>query len=439
MISNGVIHRSVSVPDLQKALSTSVSDTGLLCMHANINPMARYKPLRNTKVAPLTESEKSALRYGFSTITPSFGTDNPDNKAVWEYLKPRANTTDRFRFSDFIKGETSDDGYDMYACAPFAFGVEGPSIDSREVEGNGGVGFPIYINSGVNAYYSGSPMRWTEGCCLTLSELLSNYSGNAYIGFAIFDLSDNAHRVVVSNKKITQLSSYVPTIILTSVTKTLSDGLTYPGVDLFSDERRAGHTFRFIAFLYNNFPGGDGYTTTYAYRLLDNNVDVNSLAFMDGIDRHDCVVPLHNTISGLECSLITGYVTLSFVGTETIGSYSYNKYRCDGTVYGNFKTPGDWSNAGVRVKVTIRSNSGYPNSVTSPSNFTSEKYISLPHWSTSYTFQALTNAFSFYVWFISYVSVSERTVIVSAVACGEADIESERITFGNSFDVKATS
>lgn len=438
MISNGVISKSVSVPDLQKALSTNVSDTGQLCMHANINPMSRYKPLRNTKVAPLTESEKAAQRYGFSSITPSFGTDNPDNKAVWEYLKPRANTTDRFRFSDFIKGEMSDDGYDIYACAPFAFGVEGASIDSREVEGNGGVGFPIYVNSGVNAYYSGSKMRWTEGCSLTLAELLSNYSGNAYIGFAIFDLSDNAHRVVVSNKKITQLSSSVPTIWLSSVTKTIG-GIIYPAVDLLSDERRAGNTFRFIAFLYNNFPGGDGDTVNYAYKLLDNNVDVNSLAFMDGIDRHDAVVPLHNTISGLECSLITGYVTLNNVGTETIGDYTYNKYRCDGTVYGNFKTPGDWSNAGVRVKVTIRSNSGYPNSVTSPSNYMSEKYISLPHWSTSYNNQALTNPFSFYVWFISYVSVSERTVSVSAVAFGEADIESERITFDNSFDVHAAS
>lgn len=446
MIRNGVISKQVSIPDLQTALSTDESTFGLLCTHANINPMAKYKPVRYNKTQPLTEAERYGVRYGLDRNIPSFSTGSPNNKAVWTYSKPQGGASDPFRASDFLKDDTTEDvGYDVNACAPFAFGVEGASIDSDSVEGNGGVGFPIYVNVGVNAYYAnnGSISMWHEDRSLSILELLNSESREEYLGFAIYDLGTednptgaNAEaRVIVSCKKLRELSSSVETIFLTSIDKTLTgSGKFYPGVDFFRDARRAGHTFRFVAFLYNNFTA----PSNYAYMLLPNSVDVHSLAFTDGIDRHDVVVNLRNTVTGIECSLISGGLTLSYVGSSVISGYTYYQYRCSGTVTGKIVTPSKWANDGVRVKVVIRTDTGYPGSVTSPSNYESSTWVSITP--GAHTFQGtLATPSGFNVYFPSQVSVSSRSVSVSAVAYGEAQIESEKVTFDNSFSVNATS
>lgn len=450
MIRDGVISKSVSVPDLQKALSTSASDTGRLCMHANINPMAKYKPVKYNKTQPITDAQRSSVRYGFLGNIPSFSTSSPDNKAVWVYSKPQGTSTDPFRYSDFIKDDTSDGvGYDMYACAPFAFGVEGASIDSDTTDGNGGVGFPIYVNVGVNCLYAddGSLSRWHADRSLSIEELLNTESRDEYLGFAIFDLGTEDEpiaspevRVIVSCKKLKDISSSVETIFLTSVDRQLTgNGKFYPKVDFFQDERRAGHTFRFIAFLYNNFPVPSGDSRDYAYVLLPNRVVVHSLAFVDGIDRHDVVVDLRNTISGLECSLINSGVSLTYVDYTTYDGNTYYRYLCTGTVSGKIVTPSKWPNDSVRVKTIIRTDFGYPNSITSPSNYEQETTVSLLYPSHTYNSVTLASGISFYVYFISQVPVGSRAVSVSAVAYGEAQIESEKVTFDNSFDVKATS
>lgn len=442
MYDDGIVSEPVNQYDVQQALGCGSGDIGTLCTHANINPMARYKPVRHTKISALTDTERYNVRYGFDGITPSFSLSNPENKAVWAFLKPRGlSYNETYRISDFIKVGTSYVGYDTYAAAPFAFGVEGAKLDSNTVDGDGGVGFPIYVNSAVNGYYanSGSRIRWRQDTCITVAEMLNYYSGAAYIGFAIFDMDDPNYTsaVIVSNVRLSQVSSTVPTVIVTSTTKTLS-GLNYPAVTLFQDPRRDGHTFRFIAFLYNNFSGGN--PNTDAYVIMPNGIDVNSVAFVDGIDRHDVVMWLRNSIRGLKCSLISSGLTLAYVGMETVGSYQYAKHACYGTVSGTITTPNDWPNDGVRVKVTIRTDYGYPTSVTSPQNYVNESYVSLPAWGQTYTrtLATISQQAPFYVYIYKDVSVSLRCVTVSAVAIGSANIEAERINFENTFNVYAT-
>ena len=420
MYDDGIVSEPVNQYDVQQALGCGSGDIGTLCTHANINPMARYKPVRHTKISALTDTERYNVRYGFDGITPSFSLSNPENKAVWAFLKPRGlSYNETYRISDFIKVGTSYVGYDTYAAAPFAFGVEGAKLDSDTVDGDGGVGFPIYVNSAVNGYYanSGSRIRWRQDTCITVAEMLNYYSGAAYIGFAIFDMDDPNYTsaVIVSNVRLSQVSSTVPTVIVTSTTKTLS-GLNYPAVTLFQDPN------------------------TDAYVIMPNGIDVNSVAFVDGIDRHDVVMWLRNSIRGIKCSLISSGLTLAYVGMETVGSYQYAKYACYGTVSGTITTPNDWPNDGVRVKVTIRTDYGYPTSVTSPQNYVNESYVSLPAWGQTYTrtLATISQQAPFYVYIYKDVSVSLRCVTVSAVAIGSANIEAERINFENTFNVYAT-
>ena len=409
---DGVIKALVSIYDVQRALATTDNDLGTLCQKATINPMAKFKPIRNSKIMMLapaqsgTPSDRYSARFGFAAITPSITFDgtNLDPHSKWQYLKPRGvSENEPFRLTDFInEANPTGPGYDTKAVAPFAFGVEGLELTYNTTDGNGGVGLPLYVNSGVNSYYlSGS---WNPDTCITMSEFLNFYSGGAYIGFAIRDIDQpsGGFVAVVTRHKLNSVSSSVPTVILRSA-NVIQSGMLSPEVALLHDGARAGHKFRFIAFLYNTFPSFTYDGTTYTdinaeYSVLTTtpNFSANSLEIDDNIDRHDIVAYLvQGGITGLTGFIQGPGVTLTLTSNTpvTYNGRQYYKYQIGGTVYGSFTTPSaHWNPDGdVRIHLKIASD-GRPSYINPDTgNFEYSVNVSMPSAGTTYNNVVLLN------------------------------------------------
>lgn len=411
---DGVIKAPVSIFDVQRALATTDNDLGTLCQKATINPMAKFKPIRNSKIVMLapqqggTPSDRYSARFGFAAITPSITFDgiNFDPHSKWQYLKPRGGSQNEpFRLTDFInEANPTGPGYDIHAVAPFAFGVEGMELTYNTTDGNGGVGLPLYVNSGVNSYYLNG--GWNPDTCITMSEFLNFYSGGSYIGFAIRDIDQpsGGFVAVVTRHKLNSVSSSVPTVILRSA-NVIQSGMLSPEVAILHDGARAGHTFRFIAFLYSTFPSFvyDGTTYTdinaeYSVLTTTPNFSANSLEIYDNIDRHDIVAYLvQGGITGLTGFIQGPGVTLTLTSNTPVinptDGREYYKYQIGGTVYGSFTTPsGHWNPDGdVRIHLKIASD-GRPSYVNPDTgNFEYSVNVSMPNAGTTYNNVALLN------------------------------------------------
>lgn len=417
---NGVTQRKIS-GDLGVMIGANVGDTvpddaggtaWTVVGRTDINPMAKYKPIRNSKIKMLapqsgsTPSDRYSARFGFAAITPRIafnGSLDPHGK--WEYLKPRGgNYNEPYRITDFLnEANLTGPGYDAGAVPPFAFGVEGLELThNTTADGIGGVGLPLYVNSGVNSYYING--GWRPETCMSMSELLNFYSGGAYIGFALFDITQptGGFVAVVTRHKLNTISSSVPTIILYSKYMTQL-GMLSPEVALLHDGDREGHTFRVIAFLRDTFPTFEYEGTQYneynaEYSILSTtpNFDAYSLEFADNIDRHDAVAYLvQGGITGLTGFIQGPGVTLSLVSQTPVpyNGREYYKYQIGGTVYGNFTTPsGHWNPDGdIRIHLRI-SGDGIPSYVDPDTgNFEYSVNVSMPTGNTQYNNVALIN------------------------------------------------
>lgn len=413
--TDGVIKAPVSIFDVQRALGTTDNDLGILCQKVTINSMAKYKPIRNSKIVMLSPgqsgapSDRYSARFGFAAITPSIQFDgiNLDPHSKWQYLKPRGGAQNEpFRLTDFVnEANPTGPGYDRLAAPPFAFGVEGLELTYNTTQdGSGGVGISLYVNSGVNSYPSG--MRWNPETCITMSELLNFYSGGAYIGFAIRDITEpsGGFVAVVTRHKLNSVSSSVPTVILHSSNYPAQGGSLFaPEVALLHDGARAGHTFRFIAFLYNTFPSfvyeGTTYTDINAeYSVLSTtpNFSANSLEIDDNVDRHDIVATLvQGGITGLTGFIQGPGVTLTLTSNTpvTINGREYYRYKIGGTAYGSFTTPsGHWNPDGdIRIYLKIASD-GRPSYINPETgNFEYSVNVPMPAGNTQYNNIALIN------------------------------------------------
>lgn len=414
--NNGIISAPVGIYDVQRALGTNECDLGSLCKHANINPMAKFKPIRNSKIGMLSPSingapsDRYSARFGFDSITPKiqFDGNNLDPHGKWVYLKPRGGASEPYRLTDFInEGNPTREGYYANALPPFAFKAEGLELTANTtVDGDGGVGISLYVNSGVNAFYPNG--GWDGDTCMTISEMLNNYSGGAYIGFAIRDITSptGGFVAIVSRYKLAGVGSSVPTLILHSKNY-VGGGMLSPEVALLHQGERAGHTFRFIAFLWSTFPSFsatiDGTTRTYnensaEYSILSTtpNFSADSLEFFDNIDRQDIVATLvEGSIAGLTGSIHSSNLTLTLTSNSTVtyNGRQYYRYQIGGTVYGNFKTPSGHWNPDGQVRVYLRlSGDGIPSYV-NPETGNSEYAVNvnLSNGNTQYNNVALVN------------------------------------------------
>lgn len=452
MTEDGIITAPVSIYDVKKTIGISSNDVATLCSSTNINPMARYKPVRYNTPGIAADSVFVGERFGLSKSLPSFKTNNSNPSVTWSYnhIVPGTNWS---RLTDF-------NGYDHYACPPFAF-----DVTSIELGENGGMGMPIYINSSAGGYYAnkGSKRRWIDGHAIKIDEIIrgvNSSEGNqatteSYLGFCIHDLTapTGGNVFVVTNKKLKDLGTSVPTIILYAKQRNTS-GVNYPAVPLLADRGRANHTFRVIACLTNSGPSNP---TANAYEVRSGSYDVYSLAIEAGIDRRDCVAKYYESISLLVCSFSPEY-SLNLVKVRSAAEIKFSngsthildEYKIEnGIVRANFTTPSDhWQVTRVNTTVTLSTGngSGSGNGYTSigtygyidsdnanAANFSQE--VNLPQAGTTYPYVQIASYMSARFYWDPAVPVAERKVIVR----GKADHINEVVNFTNTITVSATS
>ena len=138
--NNGKITKAVSIYDVQRALSTNDNDVGRLCVHGAIKKWARFKPIRDTQIAPLTHAviASSGKHFGLNVIRNGnwnqfkndlgayiglkYGSTQQaticgilSGKHDWDdgvyYLKPSVANGDTFRLTDFVSAENDNFGY----------------------------------------------------------------------------------------------------------------------------------------------------------------------------------------------------------------------------------------------------------------------------------------------------------------------------------------
>ena len=103
----------ISVTVVRDELGASANDVGQLCVHPNVNPLSKWKPIRHSSTGPITESHLKFANYGFEF--PSFTTYQGASGSNWVYLKPDGSLYQPFRIGDFR-------GYDKYAEADIISG-----------------------------------------------------------------------------------------------------------------------------------------------------------------------------------------------------------------------------------------------------------------------------------------------------------------------------
>lgn len=125
--NSGTILAPVGIYDVQRALGVSECDLGSLCVHENVNPWAKYKPVRfpaiDTTKDPTTAASwlnndntwASIARWwnnptgqssdmhscGFHIPTKDVGQLTAGDFDGWEYEKPRGGANEPFRLLDF--------------------------------------------------------------------------------------------------------------------------------------------------------------------------------------------------------------------------------------------------------------------------------------------------------------------------------------------------
>lgn len=416
--------------DLQRALGTSSWSQVYIFQNAYINPMAKYKAVALAGVysGPLTDAQRQSVRYGMDT-PPAFDPSRRDDNIVWKYKRPILGTHP-FRPMDFIADLTSTDrGYDPAACSPLGF-------DLQEINIGAAFGIQLYLDNGVNAYYSNNKTskRWYANRSLSCQELttyddLWNYS----IGFTIYDKTSNAWNQIVTNKTLKQAreSGSVVNFMLYPQGGT-ELGVTHPEIPILNESSRSGHEFLIVASLFTTtaVPSGQAY-------LVRTNNPTNtgySLAFEADVDRKSAIAMSFDSIMGVTGSLVSG-LTLTKVTEATFNGQRYAQYSLSANVKANITTPYSWKRMGVTVKLRAFNSAGYIGA--SPEvtgDVTYERWVQMNAiGSNSYTNVDLGDIES--VWFLTAVPVQQRSIALSAVFSSGV----ESVNFSNSINVYASS
>lgn len=95
--------------DIQGACGEASGDLGTCFVNGNWNKWARYKPVRSSKITPLTESELSDINYGltFDVYVPNSSILDFVSyySSQWGYDQPDSIPGDMFRMSDLTRNE----------------------------------------------------------------------------------------------------------------------------------------------------------------------------------------------------------------------------------------------------------------------------------------------------------------------------------------------
>lgn len=155
--SGGVITRPIIIQDICQALGVSYDNVKDCVVNGNINPFAKYKPVRYTTFEDTGESATEQPNYwmasdgmcGFTIPTSTNTISGPSysssawykllhSQMMWTYNKPNGSfNTQPFRQNDF-------DGYDHNAPQP----ITGPTVQSIMLTADGKLKIQIGGNRG---------------------------------------------------------------------------------------------------------------------------------------------------------------------------------------------------------------------------------------------------------------------------------------------------
>lgn len=330
----------VSIYDIQQALGRGDSDIGLLCSDRKwagtslvraekINPLAKYKPVRHSALAVLSQAQRASTRYGFGAgLPPTLDlTQNNLPQNDWVYKPPRGkgggdNGEDEwYRFRDF-------EGYASGACTPLVVST-GQLVYDSGAESQ----LILFGNDKSNAIREDGK-RWEPDQSLSLEELLESASDlyGYYISFLLIDKTDYAKNLLVTNKTMSDFvnSEYSAFIFPVYAQGQTVSGVTYPPVPILDSSRR-GHTFSVIVCLLPGLfpPSGYGYSVyTSATTPAVSTLAPYSLGFASGCDRTE--EQLTSGAFKMDGTAVTSVnVSCIDMATEMTGpgGYTYRAYK----------------------------------------------------------------------------------------------------------------
>ena len=323
----------VEIADLQQVFGTSDNDLGLLCSDKTwdkdvtphvlvdaerINPLAKYKPVRHSKIGLLTVGERESTRYGFgSGIIPSLNLTQASPKNDWVYQPPRGLANNEwFRLRDF-------EGYSHGACTPLALMV-GQLVYDGESQ-------ILVFGDGYSNAIREDGKRWENNESLSVMELLHSggtaYDGN-YIAFLLVDKSDTSKKnLIVTNKTVSNLvnNEYSHYIF-----KIYAEGYgNDPAVPILS-QGNSGHTFEVIMCLMTgNFPTIGNYAVYTSDTQGFLGFTPYSLGFESGCDRTEAV--LDTGAFMMDGTTITGWnvIATDMASEETKAGQVFRAYSIE--------------------------------------------------------------------------------------------------------------
>lgn len=274
-------NKGVCIADLQTVLRSSRNALGGIITTANINKMAKYKPVCLSKKGLLTESDRASVRYGFGAGNiPSLDMRQTYPSNDWSYDIPRGMAYDEwFRIRDF-------EGYYRLACAPLAIMVGRLVYDGESQI--------LFFGDGYSNSIREDGLYWQPNESLSIMELLhsgsTTYDGQ-YIAFLLVNKTDSGHakNLIVTKKTI---SDFVSGGFSQYILKIYAQGTqTDPPVPILS-QQNDGDTIEVIACLMTgNYPT----TGEYAVYTPENtptflSLVPYSLGFVSGCDRAEAVI-----------------------------------------------------------------------------------------------------------------------------------------------------
>lgn len=339
--------------DLQKALSSSLMSQIRLFTETNINPMAKYKPIKSNKPS-ITAADREAARYGMSE--PSYFYPNsyaiPD---AWTYNRPTAeNPNEWLRALDF-------DGYDAQAVPPLAMEVPGGLRVAEPF------GILMWKDSYVNNYLSSRMTnRWWADRSLSIAELLGsglNDYNNYWVSF-VFYLYNTAGTsiqdacLVATNKKFGNMLGadvfmFCPQGDGTQDGDYIESGVHYPVIPMLQSTAHVGRKFAIVSCLSSTGPSDP---TSYAYQVLPNNYSCIPLGF-DARHRWDYAIETAESAKAID--MLTGVFntgpTLTFIRQHDGG---WNEYSCSAWVSADITSADGWQGTSAMVHVSATAPGG---------------------------------------------------------------------------------
>lgn len=179
--ANNIISRPVSIADVQQATGQTNTDLGRLINQSYVNRWAKYKPVVNTKISPLTAADRAQIYYigsnpvKYGIMIPASAnyndiienaTSNPGYflSRPWRYEYPQGSAAQPFRLSDF---ETY---YSRAVCPVYIALPTGSNISIPNSGDGSKMRFSLLIDQAAGAL-------WQAAYCMSFNDLLGDFTG----------------------------------------------------------------------------------------------------------------------------------------------------------------------------------------------------------------------------------------------------------------------